>query len=217
MCRKVVILMPRSTYFHLETEKRRAIFDAGKKEFTTYSLHDASVNRIVKQAGIPKGSFYQYFDNKEEFYWYIVETLIYSKLGDYQDILRKVDGDIFRAEEQIVRYLLNLVESDETHELMKHVFQDSYIALQRRISESGISIYYQMYELLLSYGFPNLNIRSKEDFVNVFQMIRNITNHTVMMMILQNMTKRDALKLYETQMELLQRGITRRRSFLFGG
>lgn len=63
--------VPKDTFNNLSAGKRRRIFDAAVQEFSTRRFSDASINQIVKVAGIPRGSFYQYFDSKEDIYLYM--------------------------------------------------------------------------------------------------------------------------------------------------
>ena len=58
--------MPTSTFFRLPEEKRERLMDAAWAEFTSTSFTDASINRIIHSARIPLGSFYQYFQYKED-------------------------------------------------------------------------------------------------------------------------------------------------------
>lgn len=67
--------MPKDTFNNLSEEKKKRIFDAAVKEFSTRRFSDASINQIVKNAGIPKGSFYQYFVDKEDVYLYMMEEM----------------------------------------------------------------------------------------------------------------------------------------------
>ncbi|MGE5398155.1 MAG: TetR/AcrR family transcriptional regulator [Chitinophagales bacterium] len=67
--------MPKDTFYNLSEEKKKRIFDAAVQEFSTQRFSDASINQIIKNAGIPKGSFYQYFADKEDIYLYMVEEM----------------------------------------------------------------------------------------------------------------------------------------------
>ena len=67
--------MPNKTYFNLSDEKRCRIVDAALQEFAAHSFNEASINRIIKNAEIPKGSFYQYFKNKEDLYLYFLDEV----------------------------------------------------------------------------------------------------------------------------------------------
>lgn len=52
--------------------KRQRIVDLALVEFAQNEYETASISRLVAQAGIAKGSFYQYFENKEDLYTYLL-------------------------------------------------------------------------------------------------------------------------------------------------
>ena len=54
-----------STFRHLPADKQERVLDAALAEFAEQGYQAASLNRVVAQAGIAKGSLYQYFPNKE--------------------------------------------------------------------------------------------------------------------------------------------------------
>lgn len=58
--------MPKETFFNLAEEKKEKIINAAKKEFKRVPLEQASIKNIVEDAGIARGSFYQYFESKED-------------------------------------------------------------------------------------------------------------------------------------------------------
>ncbi|WP_213355932.1 TetR/AcrR family transcriptional regulator [Enterococcus casseliflavus] len=87
--------MPTDTFFHLPPEKQKRILNAAKKEFSRLPLKDASIANIIKDAEIPRGSFYQYFENKEDLYYYYFHTL---KKNSQRDLLKSIqheNGDLF--------------------------------------------------------------------------------------------------------------------------
>lgn len=51
--------MPKDTFFRLPDDKRNRILKGAKKEFYNCTFSEASINRIIKDAEIPRGSFYQ--------------------------------------------------------------------------------------------------------------------------------------------------------------
>ena len=67
--------MPTDTFFNLSDEKKRRILEAAIDEFAEYRFSDASINRIVKNADISRGSFYQYFLDKEDLYLFIMQVI----------------------------------------------------------------------------------------------------------------------------------------------
>jgi len=67
--------VPSETFFRLPEEKRQRLMDAAWEEFTTVRFSDASINKIIRSANIPRGSFYQYFTDKDDLFSYLVRPL----------------------------------------------------------------------------------------------------------------------------------------------
>lgn len=65
--------MPKETFFNLPDDKRQRIVAIAMDEFADNDYQNASVSRMVAAAGIAKGSFYQYFDDKRDLYLYLLD------------------------------------------------------------------------------------------------------------------------------------------------
>jgi len=65
--------VPKNTFYNINPEKRKRIINIAIKEFKDSHYENASINNIIKNAGIPKGSFYQYFDGLADLYNYLIE------------------------------------------------------------------------------------------------------------------------------------------------
>ena len=76
--------MPNQTFFNLPEKKRQTITDLAIAEFASHDYDSASITKIVKQAKIAKGSFYQYFEDKKELYLYLVDLASKEKLAFMQ-------------------------------------------------------------------------------------------------------------------------------------
>ncbi|HSL43824.1 MAG TPA: TetR/AcrR family transcriptional regulator [Anaerolineales bacterium] len=76
--------MPKQTFFNLPEEKRETIVNAAVDEFAEYGLENASTNRIVKNSGIAKGSFYQYFEDKQDVFIYLLSVLEKEKMDFFK-------------------------------------------------------------------------------------------------------------------------------------
>ena len=66
----------RATFTQLPPGKQERVMDAALEEFADWGYHQASLNRVVARAGIPKGSLYQYFPNKEGLFFFIFQRAI---------------------------------------------------------------------------------------------------------------------------------------------
>ncbi|MBQ8967792.1 TetR/AcrR family transcriptional regulator [Ruminococcus sp.] len=67
--------MPKKVFLELEEAKRQRVINAALEEFALYDYENSSTNRIVKSCGISKGSLFKYFENKEDLYFYLIETV----------------------------------------------------------------------------------------------------------------------------------------------
>ena len=90
------MLVPKDTFFNLPEDKRSLICDVALDEFVEYPFDQASVNRIVANSGIAKGSFYQYFDDKKDLFFYLMGMITEEKINYLSPIIRNPDEhDIF--------------------------------------------------------------------------------------------------------------------------
>jgi AcrR family transcriptional regulator len=77
--------MPKQTFLNLPEEKREIIMEAAVEEFAEYGLENASTNRIVKTSGISKGSFYQYFEDKQDVFMHLLDVVEQKELEFFKD------------------------------------------------------------------------------------------------------------------------------------
>jgi len=73
--------MPKQTFFNLPESKRTRLMGALKEEFAAHPYARASVDRVTGAAGVSKGSFYQYFDDKLDAYTHLVAGLMGKRIG----------------------------------------------------------------------------------------------------------------------------------------
>ena len=74
--------MPTSTFFNLPPEKQAKLLRAAVGEFSQKPYGEVPLSRIIAGAGIPRGSFYQYFSDKTDLFIYV--------LSHYGDRLRRM-------------------------------------------------------------------------------------------------------------------------------
>ena len=89
--------MPTETFFRLPEEKRERIVNAAWAEFCGVSYAAVSINRIIRAAEIPRGSFYQYFADKDDLFFYLAEGVRDYALEGFLGLLRSCGGDLFRT------------------------------------------------------------------------------------------------------------------------
>ena len=89
--------MPKQTFYKLPQEKQERILAAAKREFTQVRYSDASINQIVREAGIPRGSFYQYFEDKKDIFIYFLQDYKKEILGRFFRVVQEMSGDFLKA------------------------------------------------------------------------------------------------------------------------
>lgn len=74
--------MPKQTFFNLPYDKKEKITLAAYEIFTNEEYEKVSIRSITGKAEISIGSFYKYFDDKDDLYLYLlsnIEKKIYAK------------------------------------------------------------------------------------------------------------------------------------------
>lgn len=89
--------MPSSTFLKLPQEKREKFLAAARAEFARVPYPDASINQIIRGAGIPRGSFYMYFRDKGDLFSYLLCEYSQRIEGLMRTFLDRREGDLFEA------------------------------------------------------------------------------------------------------------------------
>lgn len=199
--------MPKKTFYNLSNQKRTKIFDAGFKEFSANNYYNASINRIVNDASIPKGSFYQYFIDKDDFYWYIINRVLDEQISKYDKLLEGANGNFIKAEEHLFFHFAVLLENYKYRNLIRNVFDSSYYDVTNSLISSGGVDYDMIYGLISQKRAKIVKKMSKEEFVIVFSMMRNILNNSIITLISKDLDTKDAIHFYQTQVNFLLKGI----------
>ena len=98
--------MPRSTFCRLAPEKQERLLEAATREFSRRSFAEASINQIIKDAGIPRGSFYMYFDDKEDLFCYVMSGYVDQLLMVVRESIFRAGGDLFQGVLDLYDFLL---------------------------------------------------------------------------------------------------------------
>ena len=95
--------MSTETFLRLPEEKRERFIDAAWAEFARTGFAETSIANIVKGAGIARGSFYQYFTDKDDLFDYLQDILLKYLVSQYRQIMVACEGDLFRTQQEIGR------------------------------------------------------------------------------------------------------------------
>src|SRR5687768_6579358 len=102
--------MPTSTFFALPSERRERLVREAVTEFSERAYAEASLSQIARRARIPKGSFYQYFEDKLDLYRWLVTEEAPRKKREFLAALVSQQDFWVDLEARIERSMAFLVE-----------------------------------------------------------------------------------------------------------
>ena len=140
----------------LRDVRAKRLVDCAKDAFAARGYYSTSISNIVERAGIARGIFYQYFDNKP----HIFQSILDSFLHDLQGCIRRIDlgphadSPLVQIQDNLTRVLeLVLRERALSQMLLNHVttsdqqideqvadFYDQIVALIEHSLELGIAM-----------------------------------------------------------------------------
>lgn len=95
---------------------RTRLLDAGLKLLMQHGYHGTSINDIVEQAAIPKGSFYYYFKSKEAFCIDLVEYYASAKRSSMDEVAQRNDlTPLTKVLALLANWVDKLEQSDYSH------------------------------------------------------------------------------------------------------
>ena len=115
--------MARPRFHKSDPIRQEAILQAAAKEFAHVGYEGASINRIILAAGLSKGAFYYYFDDKADLACTVLLWTLNEVLAMYDRIELPADGAKFwDAISQFTRESLALLERvPHANELMSRL------------------------------------------------------------------------------------------------
>lgn len=199
--------MPKETFLKLSKDKKEKIIKAAKKEFSRTSIENASIQNIIEDAGIPRGSFYQYFEDKKDLLYYIIEEHTNKINNLMEESIRSTNGDIIEMFINMYEYLTEKDIDREDKEILRNVFEnlkaiDDSIFLKRiqEIRPKDIMEYYDLIDK------DKFKIKDKEDFELISKLLFSITQKAIATSFKYD-SKEQAKKIYLKQLEFLKYGI----------
>ncbi len=196
--------MPKETFFNLKEAKRDKIEKALINEFSRVSFEQASISNIVAEAEISRGSFYQYFEDKEDAIKYVIEKFIRIEHKKMNQFLIDSNKDIFEAIFKFYNYMIESTENG-SFRLIKNIFQE--------LRKNNISIFEAQNEIGSKeevnkfINTDNLNIEQEEDLKYFMKILTTITRTVASEVINKKITREEGEKALRRQLEIVKNGM----------
>lgn len=205
--------MPTQTFFHLPKEKQDTVIKAALKEFTKVSFENASINQIIKEASISRGSFYMYFQDKEDLYFYLLEQFRMHFKENLLSILAEEHGDLFRTFERLFEQIVEYCLNKNRKSFFKRVFTDINSRSEKKLfpTKSKVQEMESEHEQFLSQiDTKKLNVETRGDLEEMVGLLFGMTLHTLVHSFVREDTKEEMISSYQRKLELLKNGMMKR-------
>ena len=114
--------MPSQTFLNLDVNKQKKLIDAAMIEFSNHEYPEVSINQIIMNAGISRGSFYMYFKDKDELFEYLIQI---NKMK-LHELTKKVfirnDGELYNSFLELYDSIVDYVVSHNYQGMFKNIF-----------------------------------------------------------------------------------------------
>ncbi|UPK41531.1 TetR/AcrR family transcriptional regulator [Paenibacillus pabuli] len=200
--------MPKKTFFHLSKDKQDTLIQCAKKEFSRVPLHEASIANIIKAAGISRGSFYQYFEEKEDLYYYLLNQSSQKNNERFIAALKEKNGDLFEAFIVSFQFMIQ----NHTNQEHKNFFRNAFLNMNYKTEKTFTNNIYeenrksQLLAIFSLMNTENLNIQGERELQHILKIIIAVTFDNLIQVFVKDLTYEEALKNYSEQMDLLKRG-----------
>lgn len=198
--------MPKQTFFNLKEEKKKKIEKALIKEFSNNTFEKASISNIIAEANIPRGSFYQYFEDKEDAIYYIINKYLEKEKNRIYQYLLKNKGDIFETAINIYEDTAKITEKNENEELFKNILQE--------LKKNNINVFEEHKKILKSQktiekmiNKTELNIENEEDLQDFLRILNVIIRAISMEVVLKKLTVEEGKQRLIREIEILKKGM----------
>ena len=173
--------MPKDTFFNLPADKRELICNVAIQEFGQHPFDQASVNRIVANAGIAKGSFYQYFEDKADLFLYVARLAGEAKAEYISPVMRNPEQhDFFTLLRALYASGIQFAaEHPEYAELSKRLLEHRDGPIYRALMDENLPSAYEFFERMLENAVDRGEIRADIDTKMLAHMLVPMNAHLV--------------------------------------
>ena len=194
--------MPKKQFFNLNKEKQDLILEAAFKEFSKNQFMDASINTIVHESGISRGSFYLYFIDKLDVYLYLTGRILENQSTQFaSNINNAMQNDEFSFFRELFKYNINLLSDAE----YKHYFKNLYLGMNYEIwsyiRRKQSMIREELFKTLRIKSIGNDKNETSENLIHILEMINR---DMITKKIFEELSDEVIISLYDKRVKLIK-------------
>lgn len=205
-------VLPKQTFFNLNDEKRTTLIEAAMKEFSRVPFAEASISNIVKDAEISRGSFYQYFEDKEDVFFYLLKEDSNRRDASLIESLKANKGDLLMTMDEMFREMLSELDNKDRQHFYRNVFTHLNYKIEKTFMndlpnndyENKLDLFKPLIDL------SKFNIKDPNELTHIVQLIMMVMMQNLVFKFAKNLANEAVLNNYKVQMELLSHGILKK-------
>ncbi|WP_286181114.1 TetR family transcriptional regulator [Bacillus sp. ISL-37] len=203
----------------MSEQKRKKLLESAEIEFARAPLFEASIANIIKTAGISRGSFYQYFEDKDDLYFYLLEDKLKKGKIYFSALLAKHQGDVIEALIELQNYFLLALSDEEEKQFLKNAL----LFTTHRVESSFTSIWdtyldnqeFKKVGELISRDY--LNSTAEKELLHIFKMVSALAFNNLIEKTVKGLSDDEAMESFKLSMSLLKQGIYKKTTDQYGG
>lgn len=196
--------MPSEAFMKLSEDKRNKIINAMKKEFGRTEIEKTSVERIIKDAGISKGSFWVYFENKSEAIDYLTKRYMEDEINILKKELIKNKGDIFEASVNMYVYLIGIRDAKV---LIGNIIQNIITRQDRCFIDCKEKPKNEIEDVFNIIDMSNMKFKQREYLFTLTKMVIQSIRTNALAVILNKVSEEEATRNLEREFMILKEGV----------
>lgn len=203
--------MPTERFFRLPQEKKGAIRKAAFREFSRVPLENVSINKIIQDAEISRGSFYTYFEDKRDVMYYLVDQLGNEMKGYALECFQKNKGNIFETYQSILEYIIRKCMEQDSDQLLQNILSimgDVNFLIGGRSMAERVEDGVEEYMRQKCQDMDSLRTEEKvKEYRAVNQMLQALVCQGAGLYFMKMKSKEEVLQDFQLKADIVRRGL----------
>lgn len=204
--------MPTGTFFNLPEEKRERLIQGAMEEFVQVPLYKASVSNIILNAGISRGSFYQYFEDINDLYYYLVGLFQQNTRRLLRKSLREKKGDFVEGWALFGNKYIRSILKDKKVGFYKNMYLNMNYKLNRKVNAFLVNVEetsdekpYQ--DIVKEIDLNTLRINDESEVNDILNFCLNMMNQTIIESFYMNWSTEETQNKFMTRLDWIAEGV----------
>ena len=209
---KGVLNLPTETFLNLPKEKKNKILNAIKNEFARVPFEKVSINKIVQDAEISRGSIYMYFEDKKDMLSCVLSSYHDDIMSTVKESFNQNKGDIFAVFSDVLKFTAEFGTAKENIDFCRNIFSnqtvqnDILLHCESRSRKNDFFDWFKQYV-----DTKSLNLKNPDDVYDIIDILVSVTQKTTVDIFLNIEEKDEILQGYKNKITILKCGMLKER------